>query len=135
MPADTPVTIPPPVTVAAGLVALHAPPGVALNREIAELTQTVEEPEIALTDGRAFMVISFVAVAVPHDVVTVYVIVQVPGETPLTTPPDTVALAFDALHVPPGTLAVRVIVVPAHTEEGPDILPADARGLTVTTAV
>jgi hypothetical protein len=47
----------------------------------------------------------------------------VPADTPITTPPDDiVALAVLLLfHVPPVTLAVKVVVLPAQTVSGPEI--------------
>ena len=37
------------------------------------------------------------------------------------------------LHEPPLTVGVKVMVLPEHTVEGPDIVPADAPGVMVTT--
>ena len=35
------------------------------------------------------------------------------------------------LHTPPLTASVRVMVLPAHTADGPLMVPADVAGLTV----
>ena len=62
-----------------------------------------------------------------------------PALTPLTTPPATVALVFEALHTPPLAASVRVILAPTQTDDAPLILPASGVGLTsivfVATAV
>ncbi len=62
-------------------------------------------------------VITVSEVTVPQLLVMVYLIVSVPGDTPLTIPPETVALLLDTLHVPPGVASVRVIVLPTHTDK------------------
>lgn len=72
----------------------------------------------------------------PHDVVTVYIIVSTPAVTPVTTPPlDTVALPNVVLQVPPDTVDDKVMVLPVHTVVGPDMVPAHTPLVTVTTAV
>ena len=60
--------------------------------------------------------------------------VDVPADTPVTTPPDTVASALLLLHVPPGAASVRVIVDPIHTPAGPLIVPVTRAAPTVTGA-
>jgi hypothetical protein len=42
-----------------------------------------------------------------------------------------VALPVVMLHVPPDTVEVTVDVAATHTEDGPEIAPADGSGLTV----
>lgn len=54
----------------------------------------------------------------------------VPAETPVTKPPDTVALLLLALHTPPDVELVSDIVDPMQTAEGPAIVPALAAGRT-----
>lgn len=73
----------------------------------------------------------FVAVAVPHTLVTRYMIVSIPLVIPVTTPPVTDALVLLLLHTPPVTAFESVIVDPMHTPEGPVIVPAFGNGLTV----
>jgi hypothetical protein len=59
-----------------------------------------------------------------------------PGATPVTMPPDTVAMpVLLLLHVPPLTLLVNVVVDPSHTTDVPDMLPGDGAVLTVSTLV
>jgi hypothetical protein len=57
----------------------------------------------------------------------------VPADTPVTTPvDDTVALAvLLLLHVPPPTLAVKLLVLPTQTVSVPEIAPAVAFTVTI----
>ena len=60
-----------------------------------------------------------------------------PLDTPVTTPPPLIVAMDPAalLHVPPGTVSVSVIVAPAHTEEAPEIAPAEGSGITVMVSI
>ena len=58
--------------------------------------------------------------------------VSVPANIPVIVPPATEASAFTALHVPPVIVSDKLIVAPAHTDEGPLIDPAFGSGFTVT---
>jgi hypothetical protein len=131
VPAVVPVTTPL-NTVAVALLALHAPPATASVNVIEEPAHTVDKPVITPALGNAFIVTAFVAVAVPHPLVTAYIIVSMPGVTPVTTPPDTIAVALLALHVPPEAASVNVIDEPIHTPDAPAIVPALGSGLIVT---
>jgi hypothetical protein len=95
-------------------------------------THTTDEPVIVPASGVSVTVTGFVAVAVPHTLVTVYVIVSGPGVIPVTIPPATDALLVVTAHPPPGTGSVNTIVEPIHTLARPVITPADASGFTVT---
>lgn len=55
----------------------------------------------------------------------------VPALMPVTMPPDTVAFVLLALHRPPVTGSVSVIVAPIHTSAGPLMAPAKGSGLMV----
>src|SRR5580704_16052956 len=91
---------------------------------------TLEGPDIA--DGNVFTVITAVVL---HPVGSVYVIVVVPGATPVTIPvaEPTVAIAGLLLtHVPPPA-SVSVIVAAGHTCSVP--LIAVGNGFTVTVIV
>jgi hypothetical protein len=86
-------------------------------------------PEITPTDGNGLTV----TVAVAKQVAPVlYDIVTVPGAIPVTVVavpgvPETVAMAaLLLLHAPPATVLLRIIVLPGHTTEGPEI--ADGTG-------
>ena len=61
--------------------------------------------------------------------------VSPPAETPVTTPPTTVALALPVLHEPPKVPSVKVMIEPIHTLELPEMVPALGNGLTVTVEV
>ena len=63
--------------------------------------------------------------------------VAVPPETPVTSPVVlTVATAVALLlHVPPPVVLVSVILLPAHTDEGPEIALTEGLTLTVTERV
>jgi hypothetical protein len=123
MPEALTVAIPP-------LAGLHVPPGLpGSDNKVVEPAQTTAVPEIA--PGAAVTVITLVTVQPePKE----YVIVTIPGCTPVTIPPSTVAVAVDdEVHDPPGGLSVSVVVAPAHTEPAPAIGPGDR--LTVTIVV
>ena len=58
--------------------------------------------------------------------------VAIPGAMPVTLPALTVAIAGAVLlHVPPAILLLRLMEEPAHTAEGPLMVPALASGFTV----
>ena len=59
----------------------------------------------------------------------------VPAKTPVTTPPVTIAVALLLLHTPPAAASLSVITDPAHTPEGPVMVPALGEELTVTNVV
>ena len=71
MPALTPTTTPPELTMAFALPALHTPPVTLAVRIIADPAQTVSDPVMAPATGSEFIVIVLVAEAVPHELVTV----------------------------------------------------------------
>jgi len=104
---------------------LHTPPGVALLNVIDDSRHTPAGPVIA--DGEILIVTSFVAM---QPVPNVYVIVTTPEVTPVTWPTVfTVAIAvLLLLHVPPPA-SVKVIGLPIHAVDGPEM--AEGRGLTV----
>ncbi len=129
VPAATPVTMPVELTVATeGLLLLHVPPGVLSERATDAPTQVPDGPTIGA------MVVAPVTV---KDIVrkqplpNVYVMVQVPAATPVTTP---VAMFTEAiavlllLHVPPETALLSVLV----PLTGIDVMPDIAAGAGVT---
>jgi len=114
VPADTPVTTPPLVTVAiAVLLLVHVPPVVGDK----VIVLPIHTDEGAVTTGFAFTVTEEVVLLHPVDV-SVKVNVTMPADTPVTTPAlVTVALAVLLLvHVPP-VVGDKVIVLPTHTAE------------------
>jgi hypothetical protein len=59
--------------------------------------------------------------------------VTVPTPTPVTKPEPTVAIPELLLdHVPPPVTSERLIVLPLHTTDPPNIVPAFGDGLTFT---
>ena len=139
VPPATPLTVPSVPTVAiAPLEVLQVPPAAASVSAVVEPAHTVAVPVIAPAVGNGLTVTVAVAAAVPQPLVTVYDIVVVPPERPLTTPDVlTVPTAvFVELHTPPVIPSAKLIVDPAHTvPEAGEIIPAFAPALTVTTVV
>ena len=94
---------------------------------------------VAVIVGGLLTVIDFVALAVPQLLVTVYLMVAVPGATPVTTPvPEfTVATAvLLLLQLPPLVpLLVNVVVDPTQTVAAPLTVPAFGSGFTVSALV
>lgn len=109
----------------------HVPPGVVLLNVVVCPTHVVSVPVTGF--GLAFTITVTVLV---QPVPTVYVIVAVPGTTPVTIPVvgPTVAMvvALD-VHAPPVGVQLSVVVDPTHTFGLPVIIPGNEN--TVTTAV
>jgi len=134
-PDETPVTTPVALMVAAaGLLLLHTPPDTASVRVMFRPMHTLAGPLMVPPTGEGFTVTALVAVAVPHLLVTEYVMVAGPPLTPVTTPvaPTLATAALLELHTPPAAASVRVLVVPWHNVVVPLMLPAAAAAPTVT---
>lgn len=132
VPVARPETMPEKLPTVATLVLelVHVPPPASVS-EIVELMQTDDEPVIAA--GKAFTVTMPVA-AQPE--LSVYEIVAVPTFTPLTVPPDTVAIVVELLlHVPPPVASERMVVPDLHRERDPVNAAGPASTVTVFTAV
>ena len=115
----------------AGLLLLNVPPGVPLLSNIELPMQTVDGPVRG-----AGVVLTVTVMPVEQPVGIVYLIIAMPGVTPVTTPvlKPTVAMAgVLLLQVPPGIASLTVIAVPMHKTEGPTI--GAGSGLTLTTVV
>ena len=113
VPADTPVTIPEdePIAATDALLVVHEPPETISLRLSVPPAATVAPPRIGPAAGLTVNVI--VAIAVP----TMYVIVHVPAETPVTIPVEepTVATAvLLLLQTPPAVESVSVRVPPTQ---------------------
>lgn len=107
------------------LLLLHVPPPVVSLNVMLSPTHIVDDPMIA--DGAADTVTTVVLVQLPA---AVNVMVAVPDDTPVTTPPVTVAmLVLLLLHVPLPADELSVVVDPAHTVPVP--LSVDELPLTV----
>ena len=135
VPPVTPSTRPVDPTVATdGVPLLQLPPAVASVSVVLAPAHNTPVPETVPALGAVLTDTTRVAAAVPQLFVTVYDIVVVPAATPDTIPDvPTVALAvLVLLHVPPAAASVSVTLLPIHTADGPDIVPATADGLTVT---
>jgi len=127
MPVTTPEVL---ITATDGLLLVHEPPVEAEVNEIVAPPQTEVAPIISA--GIAPTVITN---DVLQPVPNVYIIVVVPGVTPVTSPvvltEATVVLLL--LHVPPSVALVSAAVFPAQTNAVPD-MDAGA-SLIVTTTV
>jgi len=111
----------------------HAPPDTELLKVVVEDAHNTAVPEIDPTDGSGFTVTIVVVCAVPQPFVTEHEIVAVPADTPVTSPPLTVATdEVDEDQTPPDTDALKDVTEDAHTVAVPEIAPATGRGLTVT---
>jgi len=128
VPAATPLTRPLPLTPAVVPALLpQVPEGVAEVKEAVPPTQRLPVPVIG--SGEAITVIVLVTVQpVPRE----YVMVAAPGVMPVTPPlsEPMAAVPLLLLHMPPGTVLVRVTVNPTHTFGEPLIAPGEV--LTVT---
>lgn len=134
-PGDTPPTTPPAVTVAIAVLPLdHTPPAVVLDKDVVVPGHKLGTPDRVPACGSGLTVSGNVAKAVPHVLVTVYMIFTEPAVAPPTLPTaSTVALVvLLLLHTPPGAALLSDIVDASHTAVGPVIVPANGSGLTVT---
>jgi hypothetical protein len=139
-PEATPVTTPPALTVATEeLLVVHAPPETPLVSAVVTPTQTEVAPEIVPAEGRPFTVTANVSMSVPHPFVTVYRIEEVPAAIPDTRPavPTVATVVFNDDQAPASDAPEfeSVTLPPSHNVEVPEIVPAAAVGLTVSTAV
>jgi hypothetical protein len=114
------------VIVALPLLQAQVPPGAASVYIVNEPVHTDVGPTIVPALGAGLMLIVCVATAVPQKLLTVYIIVSMPGVIPVTRPLVLliVALPFVAVHTPPGDVDVNVTGALVHTSVGPDIVPA-----------
>lgn len=133
VPADTPRTTAEllPTVATEGLDEDHVPPLIVPPRAIVCPMITVEGPPMVPAAGAPFIV----AVPVRTQPATdVYVIIAVPGATPVRTPLDEPISAMEVLlltHVPPPGAEVNVLVADAQILKPPVIVPGV--GFTVTT--
>jgi len=118
------------------LVCDHAPPAVALVKLALLPLATVAGPLRAATDGDGLTCNACLAVADPQLLVTVYIMVSVPGAMPYTEP-EVEMVAWVVLltaHVPLETESVNRAVVPVHIMPGPASGATIGKGLTVMRA-
>jgi hypothetical protein len=123
VPAAIPVTIPEVPIVATEVLLLdHTPPDVVFDKEVVDDSQTVKAPAIAGTVGKGLTVTTAVTkVEQPEAFSTVYVITDVPADTPLTIPevPTVATPVLPLLHVPLAVVLDSVVVDPAQTLKVP----------------
>ena len=140
LPAAAPVTTPvEALTVAVAVFELvQTPPAVKLASDVVAPAHTDVVPVIAATVGKAFIVTNRVTELVqPFELVYVYVITDVPADTPLTTPViefivATAPVADD--QTPPAVVLVSVVVDPIHALAVPPIAASVGKALTLTVA-
>ena len=133
-----PVTLPDASTVPTEEVTLlHAPPAAASVKAVLAPAQTMGVPVIVPAFGNALTVTTWVAAAVPQLLVTVYDIVVLPEEMPLTLPAASTVPTEDVtlLHAPPAAALVKAVLAPAQTTGVPVMVPALGNVLTVTTRI
>jgi hypothetical protein len=139
VPAAKPLTTPP-ITIAAPPLLLQTPPVAASLKVILSPTHTLPVPVIVPASGNGFTVTLSAPLALPQLLLTTYLIVSTPAETPETMPPKTLADALLLLHVAlvngePVEPSVKTIVEPTHTFVNPLILPATGIESIVITSV
>ena len=103
------------------LLLLQVPPEVASERQLVRPRQMPGLPAIAA--GSGFTLIVFMATQPTGDVasiVTAPPVTEAPVTTPVVEPTVAIAVAL-LLQVTPAVASVRVMVLPVHTEEGPEI--------------
>ena len=133
VPTPTAVVKPEPAAIVATpiLPLVQLPPAEASDK-IATWPRHIEVvPDIAAGDGLTVTTVEAVQLAG-----VVYIIVEVPGVMPDTTPelsPINAIPGEPEAQVPPGTASERVIVRPVHTEAGVPFI--GSIGLTVTTTL
>src|SRR6202008_710714 len=118
VPAVIPATSPVPFTVAtAVLLDDQLPPAVTLDKVVFDPAHTVVVPVIDATVGTSFTVTDAVLFVVPQVLVTEYVMVAIPCDTPVTSPvPFTVATAVLLVdQLPPAVTLDKVVFDPART--------------------
>ena len=133
LPAVTPVTVPEPSTVAMVLLLLsQVPPLTVLVMAVVLPAHTTAVPERVPAEVGVPTLITKSATAVPHILLTVYIMVSRPEAIPPTTPVlSTRALPLLALQVPPLMASVRGVPALIHTLDEPVMVPASGSGLMV----
>jgi hypothetical protein len=112
----------------AELLELHTPaplPAVSIAVAV-DPTQAEEPPVIVPVLGAAPIERSAVANDVPQALLTIYVMISLPTEIAVTTP-EVLTVATAGLlddHVPPATVSVSELVLPAHMVVAPTITPS-----------
>lgn len=136
LPAATGVTVPP-LTIATPILLLpQMPPAAGSVSAPGEPMQNVDGPLIIPAPGGGLTTMVCVVRAVPQRLVTVYVRIAPPDETPVTVPLE--MLATDALllvHIPPGAGSVSITEPGQQIVSGPVMAPARGCGFTTTVSL
>jgi hypothetical protein len=139
VPPATPVTVPVVLTVAmVGLALDQVPPVVASESSKVLPAQTVLPPVIVPAPGAWVTVTSMVSDMEPQAALeTVYDIIAVPDNTPVTVPVVLIVATPVLLddQVPPVADSVKVTGVPIQIVLEPDIVPASGAEITFTSFV
>lgn len=107
------------------LLVLQQPPATASFAVIVEPIHTLVGAVIVPASGSGLIVITFEVVAVPQALEKVYKTESLPAVTPETIPvAEIVACGLLTLQLPPETASDRATYEPAHTPDGPVIIPA-----------
>jgi len=116
-PADTPVTIPAELTVAAGVLADHTPPAGVQVKVVLTPVQIGVVPVTVPTVGKAWLVMFTLSYLVPHVLVAVYLTVMVPEARPVMTPVapmPRIPPPYMVFHAPPAGEPVSVVDEPTQ---------------------
>jgi hypothetical protein len=116
-PADTPVTIPPELIVAAGVLTVHTPPAGVHVKVVLAPTQIGAAPVTAPTVGLAWLEMVTLSNRDPHVFDTVYFTVIVPGVSPVIIPVDPIERMpppKGVFQVPPAGDPVSVVDAPTQ---------------------
>jgi hypothetical protein len=98
-------------------------------------THTLAGPLTAPASGSGFTERVAVVAILPQLLLTLYIIVSTPADTPVVTPLKTFADVLLLLHKPPAERSDNVIVEPGHTFTGPAMVPAIGNESMVINAV
>jgi hypothetical protein len=124
--------VPAPIVATAVLPLLHIPPAVVSINVVVKPAHILAVPVIAAGNESTVSVIP-----AAHPVADkVYIIVDVPGESPTATPEAVPIVAIPILlllHFPPPVISLKEVALPAHTAVMPVI--AAGAGLTVIVLV
>jgi len=120
-PIPVPVTMPEaePIDATDGVALDQLPPVVAFDKVVVAPIETPDAPVIAAGDALIVIV-----VVLKHPLPSVYVIVAVPGDIPITIPVAESTVALVGLLVdqtPPGVAWLSAVVSPTHTLSVPVI--------------
>ena len=142
VPADTPVTTPVDELMDAtdGVPDDQVPPFPFVDKVVVPLEQIEDVPLIVPAEGAAVTVtiVDVDKLAQPPVPEVVYVIVEVPLETPTTSPVISLIKATEGVRedqVPPVTVEVSVVVPFEQMAVVPESVPADVGAVTVTVNV